>query len=189
MSFADAVASGFKNYANFKGRASRSEFWYWVLFTVLVSLVVSTLDSIIWPVPNPSADWMRDLQATLTQPTPLSNIASLALIIPNLAVSARRFHDAGFSAKWLFLQLVPLGYGLFATVGVVSVLSSIPAGQALSTENLMAFVFLIVPILALGFAVLVIYLVMALRPSRSFYDGNKYVEPEPLGSMDEGTTA
>lgn len=189
MSFLDAVGSGFRNYVNFKGRASRKEFWYWVLFTVLVSLVANTLDSVIWPAPQTTADWMQDLQATLSQPTPISNVLSLALLIPNLSVSARRFHDAGFSAKWLFLQLVPVGYGLFATVGVVAVLSSVPEGQMLSTENLMAFIFLIVPIFALGFAVLVIYLVMALRPSRSFYDGNKYVEPEPLSSMDEGTTA
>lgn len=189
MSFADAVGSGFRNYANFKGKASRKEFWYWVLFTVLVSLVASTIDSVIWPVAPTTADWMQDLQATLSQPTPISNLTSLALLIPNLSVTARRFHDAGFSAKWLFVQLIPLAYGIFATVGVVAVLTSVPAGQMLSTENLMAFVFLIVPIFALGFAVLVIYLVMALRPSRSFYDGNKYVEPEPLSSLDEGTTA
>lgn len=189
MSFADAISAGFKNYANFKGKASRSEFWYWVLFTVLLALVLSTIESVVWPLPMQSADWMQDLELTFSQPTPLTNIASLVLLIPNLSVTARRFHDAGFSAKWLFLQLVPVGYGLFATVGVVTVFASVPSGQALSTENLMAFVFLIVPIFALGFAVLVIYLVMALRPSRSFYDGNKYVEPEPLSSMDEGTTA
>lgn len=189
MSFADAVSSGFRNYVNFKGKASRSEFWYWVLFTVLVSLVASTLDSVLWPIPQTTSDWMQDLQVTLSQPTPISNVLSLALLLPNLAVTARRFHDAGFSAKWLFLPLIPLAYGLFATVGVVSVFTSVPEGQMLSTENLMAFVFLIIPIFALGFAVLVIHLVMALRPSRSFYDGNKYVEPEPLSSMDEGTTA
>lgn len=189
MSFVDAVASGFRNYFNFKGKASRAEFWYWILFTVLLSLVVGFLDSVVSPSPAPSSDWMQDLEATLSQPTPFTNAASLLLLIPNLSVTARRFHDAGFSAKWLFLQLVPIGYGLFAAVGVVSVISSLPPGQMFSTENLMAFIFLIVPIFALGFALLVIYLVMALRPSRSFYDGNKYVEPEPLGSIDEGTTA
>lgn len=189
MSFADAVGSGLRNYVNFKGKASRREFWSWVLFTVLVSIVASTLDSVIWPIPATTADWMQDLQATFSQPTPVSSLTSFALLIPNLSVTARRFHDAGFSAKWLLVQLIPLAYGLFATVGVVAVLTSVPAGQMLSSENLMAFVFLIVPIFALGFAVLVIYLVMAIRPSRSFYDGNKYVEPEPLSSMDEGTTA
>ena len=189
MNFLDAVGSGFRNYFNFKGKASRSEFWYWVLFTVLLSIVLSTLDSAISPLPAPTNDWVQDLEAALMQPTPLTNLASLLLLIPNLSVTARRFHDAGFSAKWLFLQLVPLAYGLFALVGVFSILSNLPPGQMPTTETLMTFVFLIVPIAGLGFAVLVIYLIMALRPSRSFYDGNKYVEPEPLGSLDEGTTA
>jgi hypothetical protein len=53
----------------------------------------------------------------------------------------------------------------------------------------MTLIFLILPILALVMAVLVVYLIMALRPSRSFYDGNKYVEPKPLSVGDEGTTA
>jgi hypothetical protein len=53
----------------------------------------------------------------------------------------------------------------------------------------MSIIFLIAPIFALGFAVFVIHTIFALKPSRSFYDGNKYVEPTPLSSADEGTTA
>lgn len=188
MNFVDAVQSGFKNYFNFKGAATRSEFWYWVLFTLLVSLVLGTLESVIWPAPMSSGDWMQDLEAFGAQPTPFTSIASLLLFIPNLSMTARRFHDAGFSAKWLFLQLGPLAYGIFAAVGVVAVVMS--AGEAeLSYEAIMSLIFLILPIVALAIGVLVIYLVMALRPSRSFYDGNKYVEPTPLGAADEGTTA
>ena len=189
MSFAGAISAGFKNYVNFKGKATRTEFWYWVLFTVLVSLVLTTLESWLWPAPMQSMDWMQDLQATLAQPTPLTNIASLALLIPNLSVTARRFHDAGFSAKWLLIQLVPFAYGVFATVGVVTVISNAPSGQLLTTEQLMSVIFLVIPIFGLFLAVFVVFLVMALRPSKSFYDGNRYVDPEPLSSMDEGTTA
>ena len=189
MSFTQAISSGFKNYVNFKGKASRSEFWFWVLFTVLVSIVVSTLESVIWPATEASEDWMQNLQDSLAQPTPLTNIASLVLLLPNLSVTARRFHDAGFSAKWLLIQLVPVGYGLFATVGVVTVLSNAPSGQMLTTEELMSLIFLVIPIFGLFVAVFVVFLVLALRPSKSFYDGNKYVEPEPLSSMDDGTTA
>jgi uncharacterized membrane protein YhaH (DUF805 family) len=189
MTFAKAVAAGFRNYANFKGRASRSEFWFWVLFTVIVSLVLSTIESAIWPAPTASPDWMQNLELTLSQPTPLTSIASLTLLIPNLSVAARRFHDAGFSAKWLFIQVVPVVYGLFATVGVVSVFSNAPSGQMLTTEELMSLIFLIVPIFGLFIVAFVIFLILALRPTKSFYDGNRYVEPEPLDSMDEGTTA
>jgi uncharacterized membrane protein YhaH (DUF805 family) len=189
MSFANAVSAGFKNYVNFKGRASRSEFWYWILFTVLLSIVLTTIESVIWPAPTGSSDWMQDLQASLSQPTPLTNIASLVLLLPNLSVTARRFHDAGFSAKWLLIQVVPFVYGIFATVGVVTVFSNAPSGQLLTTEELMSVIFLIVPIFGLFFAAFVVFLVLALKPSKSFYDGNRYVDPEPLSSMDEGTTA
>lgn len=187
MSFLDAVQSGFKNYFNFKGRASRSEFWYWLLFTLLLSIVLSTLESVIWPPVQTSGDWMEDLTLLAQQPTPLSNISSLLLLIPNLSVTARRFHDAGFSAKWLLLQIAPLAYGIFALIGVVAVLGA--SGDELTYDALMSIIFLVLPIFALAIAILVIYLVMALRPSRSFYDGNKYVEPTPLAPGDEGTTA
>lgn len=188
MSFVDAIQSGFRNYVNFRGRASRSEFWYWVLFTILISLVASVIESIIWPADEFQGDWMQDISTLSAQPTPLTNILSILLFLPNLAVTARRFHDAGFSGKWLLLQLIPLGYGIFAGAGAVVVLNNAAPGM-LSSEELISLVFLILPILALFLAITVIYIVMALRPSRSFYDGNKYVEPEPLSSMDEGTTA
>lgn len=188
MSFVDAVQSGFRNAFNFKGAAKRSEFWYWVLFTLLVSLVLSTVESVLWPPTPIQGDWMADVEGVLSQPTPLTTIASLLLFIPNLSVTARRFHDAGFSAKWLLLQLIPLAYGVFALIGSLVVLMNLK-GPEPSYEELIALIFLILPIIALALAIAVIFLIMALRPSRSFYDGNKYVEPVPLGPGDEGTTA
>jgi uncharacterized membrane protein YhaH (DUF805 family) len=189
MNFTGAISAGFRNYFNFKGKASRSEFWFWVLFTILLSIVLSTLESVIWPAPSASPDWMQNLELALSQPTPLTTIAGLVLVIPNLSITARRFHDAGFSAKWLFIQIVPIAYGLFATVGVVTVLSNTASTSAISTEELMSLIFLIVPIFGLFIVTFVVFLILALRPSKSFYDGNRYVEPEPLSSMDEGTTA
>lgn len=189
MNFAGAVGSGFRNYFNFKGRASRREFWFWILFTLLLSFALAIVEASIWPAAAPSADWMRDFESALAQPTPLTSLASLILFLPGLSILARRLHDAGFTAKWLLIQLVPVGYGLFATVGAVAVISNIPAGQPLMTEDLMSLIFLVIPIFALGLATLTVLLVLALKPSRSFYDGNRYVEPEPLSPMDEGTTA
>ena len=193
MSFSGAISSGFRNFANFKGKASRSEFWYWVLFTALLAVVLSLLESLIWTPELPvqvSDDGLRqNFEQVVSSPSPLTTIASLVLFIPNLSMTARRFHDAGFSAKWLLLQVVPLAYGVFSTVGVVAVLSNAVPGQMLSTQELMSLVFLVIPILALFAAVYVMFFALALRPSKSFYDGNKYVDPEPLSSMDEGTTA
>jgi uncharacterized membrane protein YhaH (DUF805 family) len=195
MNFVDAIASGFKNYFNFKGRASRSEFWYWVLFTILLSLVLGTIETVIWPAaPIDSEDLEAVLNSAFSAPTPLTSLANLILFIPGLSVSARRFHDAGFSAKWLFFLLVPAAYSIFAIVGLVAIGSSyfgsaMPTVEDFPVEVLMSIIFLIAPIFALGFAVFVIHVIFALKPSRSFYDGNKYVEPTPLSSADEGTTA
>jgi uncharacterized membrane protein YhaH (DUF805 family) len=195
MNFIDAIASGFKNYFNFKGRASRSEFWYWVLFTILLSLVLGTIETVLWPAaPIDSDDLEAVLNATLSAPTPLTSLANLLLFIPGLSVTARRFHDAGFSAKWLLLLLVPAAYSIFAIIGLVAIGSSyfgseLPGVEDFPVELLMSIIFLIAPIFALGFAVFVIHMIFALKPTRSFYDGNKYVEPTPLSSTDEGTTA
>jgi uncharacterized membrane protein YhaH (DUF805 family) len=195
MTFADAIASGFKNYAKFKGQATRSEFWYWVLFTILLSLVLGTIETLIWPATTvDSEDLATILQSTLSAPTPLTTIANLVLFVPGLAVTARRFRDAGFSAKWLLLLLVPAAYSIFAIIGLVAIGTSysdteMPSVEDLPLELMMSIIFLIAPIFALGFAVFVIHTIFALKPSRSFYDGNKYVEPTPLSSVDEGTTA
>ena len=190
MNFIDAIRSGFQNYFNFKGRASRSEFWYWVLFTVLIGLVASTLESAIWPTPAFEGDWMQNFESIAAQQTPLSNILTLVLFIPNLSMLARRFHDAGFSAKWLLLQLAPIVYGIFAAIGVISILfSNNIENLDLSVEELMSLIFLVLPIFGLFLAVLVVYIVFAFRLSKRFYDGNKYVEPESPSSLQEGTTA
>ncbi len=195
MNFVDAIAAGFKNYANFKGKASRSEFWYWVLFTILLSLVLGTIETVIWPAaPIDSEDLEAVLNATLSAPTPLTSLANLVLFIPGLSVTARRFHDAGYSGKWLLLILVPVAYSIFAIVGVVALAveyfgAGMPSVNEIPVEVMMSMIFLIAPIFALGFAVFVIHMIFALKPTRSFYDGNKYVEPTPLSSADEGTTA
>lgn len=195
MNFLDAIASGFKNYFNFKGKASRSEFWYWVLFTILLSLVLGTIETVIWPAaPIDSEDLEAVLNATLSTPTPLTSLANLLLFIPGLSLTARRFHDAGYSGKWLLLLLVPVAYSIFAIVGVVALAieyfgAGMPSVDEIPVEVMMSMIFLIAPIFALGFAVFVIHMIFALKPSRSFYDGNKYVEPTPLSSADEGTTA
>ena len=166
-----------------------------MLFTILLSLVLGTIETVIWPAaPLDGEDLEAILTATLSAPTPLTSLANLLLFIPGLSVTARRFHDAGFSAKWLLLLLVPAAYAIFAVIGALAITWSFftdqaPAGADIPVESLMTIIFLVAPIFALGFAVFVIHMIFALKPTRSFYDGNKYVEPTPLTSADEGTTA
>jgi len=189
MSFVGAISSGFKNYFHFKGKASRAQYWYWVLFTLLLALVLGTIEGVIWPTAATTGDPLTDIQSLSGDFTPLTTFSSLILFMPNLSILARRLHDAGYSAKWLFLLIVPAAYSIFATIGAIVLINDYPTGQEFSPELLMALIFLIVPIFALAAVVFIIFLVLALKKSKSFYDGNKYVEPEPLDSLDEGTTA
>ncbi len=71
-------------YFQFDGRARREEFWYFTLFSVLVSIVLSIL--------NPK----------------LSIIYSLAIFVPTIAIGARRLHDTDRSGWWQLLELIPI---------------------------------------------------------------------------------
>jgi uncharacterized membrane protein YhaH (DUF805 family) len=96
MTFTQAIKSGFSNYINFTGRASRSAFWYWVLFNFLVGIAADVID--ISTAPD---DWMSSSFLA-------SRIWSLVTLLPNLAVGARRLHDTNRSGFWLFIGLLPL---------------------------------------------------------------------------------
>jgi uncharacterized membrane protein YhaH (DUF805 family) len=91
MTFTEAIKSGFSNYVNFNGRAARSEFWYWSLFTTLVTVVVDIIDYVV----GSGAGLLGELWG-------------LATLLPGLAVGARRLHDTDRSGFWLFIGLLPL---------------------------------------------------------------------------------
>lgn len=98
MDFKTAVTSVLKNnYANFNGRARRSEFWYFYLFDLIISAIFSVLSAILGKVP------VVGLLITI-----LSGVVALALLVPGLAVSFRRMHDIGKSALWILVLLIPL---------------------------------------------------------------------------------
>ncbi|MFN4119731.1 DUF805 domain-containing protein [Acidovorax sp.] len=85
MDFVSAVKSCFAQYAGFSGRASRSEFWWFFLFQVIVLIIASVLGDIV------------------------NLLVSLALLLPALAVGARRLHDIGRSGWWQLLVLTGIG--------------------------------------------------------------------------------
>ena len=93
MGFTEAITSGFRNYVNFSGRAVRSEFWYWVLFAILASIVAGLIDLALFGVEGSS---------------PINSLVGLALFLPGLAVSVRRLHDLDRSGWWILLGLIPL---------------------------------------------------------------------------------
>lgn len=100
MNFTQAIASGFRNYVTFSGRAARSEFWYWALFVVILSVVAAILDAAVFP-----ELWVDPENIV----TPFGSVASLATLLPSLAVGARRLHDIDRTAWWLLLHLTLIG--------------------------------------------------------------------------------
>jgi uncharacterized membrane protein YhaH (DUF805 family) len=98
MNFPQAVASGFTKYVMFSGRASRSEYWYWVLFLILGRFVTRILAVIIFP------------SSTLViAPRALESLLSLILLIPTFAVAVRRLHDVDRTGWWLLLYFTIIG--------------------------------------------------------------------------------
>lgn len=112
MTFGNAVKTGFRKYFDFGGRASRSEYWFWFLFTVLCSLGGLALDV--------AFDWGRNPEEGTG---PLATLVSIATLIPTFAVSVRRLHDTNRSAWWLggvvigWLVFAVLLIGVFAAFG------------------------------------------------------------------------
>jgi uncharacterized membrane protein YhaH (DUF805 family) len=110
MTFGQAIKHVFSNYATFQGRASRSEFWWWYLFTSIVSMIVFIpvipwYNDLINSSLNQAGDAvmvMPPITGLATVGLVLSTIWSLAILIPTIAVGARRLHDSNKSA-WLWL--------------------------------------------------------------------------------------
>ena len=93
MSFGEAIQSVFSQYANFTGRARRSEFWFFVLFSGIAGAAIGIIFSLI-------------LGEKIG--TTLSSAWELAVLVPTLAVTWRRLHDIGKSGAWYFIFLVPV---------------------------------------------------------------------------------
>lgn len=96
MDFMTAVRTSLSKYVDFSGRARRSEFWYFVLFSFLVQVVASILDSIIGTDYDTASGGL------------ISTVASLGLLLPSIAVSARRLHDIGRSGWWQLIGIIPI---------------------------------------------------------------------------------
>lgn len=93
LSFQEAVERALKvNYCNFNGRSSRSEYWWFTLFSSLVSAILPFLIGLISDGLGTAVEW----------------ILPLALFLPGLGVSVRRLHDIGKSGWWLLIGIIPL---------------------------------------------------------------------------------
>lgn len=113
VGFGHAVRLYFKNYAVFSGRASRSEFWWVQLFLGLVWMVWSVLClmagglALVSLDSDPYGSTSAGLGAGLVIILVAGLVMYLACIVPNLAITWRRFHDTDKSGGFYFLTLIP----------------------------------------------------------------------------------
>jgi uncharacterized membrane protein YhaH (DUF805 family) len=94
MGFGQAIASGFANYVNFQGRASRSEYWYWTLFAVLVSIAANFVDGVLLMTSGFAV---------------VSTLVGLGLLLPGIAVAVRRLHDIDRTGWWFLIAFTIIG--------------------------------------------------------------------------------
>ncbi len=81
--FVWAIKTCFNKYADFTGRASRAEYWWWILFSFLIQAACS------------GSMW-------------LDGIVTIALLVPTIAVGVRRLHDTGRGGGWWCINFIPL---------------------------------------------------------------------------------
>ncbi len=122
MGFIEAVRAGLSKYADFDGRARRSEYWWWTLFQGLLTLVLQTLliiavfvafvpvltkvaaDGTLEPDTVTAGTWLPVVLCWA-----LLALVQLGLLLPGLAVQVRRLHDVGRSGWWYWISAVPGG--------------------------------------------------------------------------------
>ncbi len=165
MTFADAVKSGLKNFSNFKGTATRTEFWYFYLFNVLLNMVTTTFDSLF-----------TGSDLAMAGAGPIYTITNIALVLPNLSLAIRRFHDAGLSAKWLLLWALPV-ITFFTTGGPA--LATLPAlTENSSIEEFTADANAITPTILVALGVGIFQFVINLKATKTAEQGNRYAAPK-----------
>ncbi|WP_159911267.1 DUF805 domain-containing protein [Pantoea sp. 18069] len=84
MTFQESIRVCFAKYADFSGRARRSEYWWFFLFVVLVSLGTAMISEV------------------------LSGVFALATLLPSIAAATRRLHDTNRSGWWQLIYFVPV---------------------------------------------------------------------------------
>lgn len=123
----------FENYANFNGRARRSEYWYFALANIIIGVILMILDNVL------------GLKIGSSDTGILNTVYSLAVLVPGLAVATRRLHDIGKSGWILVITYIIII--ISATTLIINSLSML-AGVA-GGEPAFGLTTMIIPILVM----------------------------------------
>lgn len=85
-----------KNYVGFTGRSRRKEFWMFVLFNIIFTIVAMALDNV------------AGIADPMTGYGPIYGLYALAVLLPSIAVAVRRLHDVGKSGWFILIAFIPL---------------------------------------------------------------------------------
>lgn len=121
MTFTGAIKNVYSNYATFRGRASRSEFWKFVLFMIIVSIVLY-LPLIVSGGMTGEAGSGTSIFVTLSLLA--VGVFTLVTLLPYISVLVRRLHDTDRSGWWYWIALVPFVGGL-----ILLILLALPGTQ------------------------------------------------------------
>lgn len=167
MGFGEAIASCFGKYATFSGRAPRSEFWWWVLFKLLVGGAIGVIGGML-----------DSLAGVKTITVGLVLLTDLFFLLPDLAVGVRRLHDRNHSGWWfgLFFFLWVLIGGLSGPI-LIRVAENhhegLPPGTGLPEAAYLALAALLFINLVLALVLFIWYLLPGTK-------GNNRFGPDPL---------
>ena len=126
MTFLEAIKTCFKKYCVFSGRARRSEYWFFVLFTELLGLGINIISQILSGVLTVLQDSSEELVLTTSVLmliiSGIMMFISLLIFLPSLAVKVRRLHDAGRSGKWILIPMICnfIGVMVFVTAFITA---------------------------------------------------------------------
>lgn len=160
MGFLEAVIQVFRKAFSFKGRARRTEYWYWTLFTILVNTIATIADG--------ETDGV------------LAALAGLILFIPGLSVTVRRLHDIDRSGWWLggyyFITIIATACLIvWAVSNGVGNYPDIPDSSNFTLKLMIAVLLYILAIAAFGFIMLAWYCTPGTIGSNKYGEDPKHI--------------
>lgn len=171
MNFTDAIKTCFRKYFTFSGRAPRAEYWYFLLFILLLSLIASLIDwAFFTSVVSISNETSSATMAHSSQP--VQSLVSLAVFLPHLAVAWRRMHDTGRSGLYALLPILLIAGTVLVLLFGIGLADHFSGNHSLDVFLTRATLLVFIPALIILIVSPLLVLWWLSRPSQP--DPNKY---------------